>query len=631
PAEPPFDPETLTFDDLREQVPAADLLDVGFAEGKAVDASPKAWALTAGSAARVADDADLGAQVAIGEQGTASAIRTSLWSDADYAKLQDGFTIDATFKLDAIDKPVGGYVDVFGGMQGGGIGLEAVRTASAETYELGFWYASPRPSVALQYGTWYHVTGWYDGTDARLYVNGAKAVTTEDVSFPVKPTNAAAKYMAIGGDANPNGTLDDSTFDGRIAGVEIYSTALSDKNVYRVANRELKLIDATPPQVRADRPVPGASAVVDQPYIAPAPQAVDNSGRVEVAVEVTDPAGGVVEVTRTDDGRYTFTPTMPGAHTLAYVVTDAAARQSQATFTVTAAKGSAAMAGLLEPLPAADLLDLDYVAGKPVDRSPRAHAVTAGNAPIAVDAALGTEVATFTANSAQGSRIPWSDADYAKTEDGFAIESVVKVPQITTERDMISNTQSSGQGLEMLPGTQPGKVSPELWVRVGGTYVVARAENAVTANRWSHVLATYDATSGALRVFVDGREAGSAVAAGGGKVQNPTGAARSFVVGGDISTAGTVEYPFEGVIQSAKIFSEPIAAAQVKRLAARALQSNDTTPPLVEVDPEPAATATVGADYTVPSGIAGDDSGQVELAITASGPIGDDVAIEPGT
>ena len=629
PVDPPFDPAALTFDDLREPLPAADLLDVGFADGTAADASPRKWTLTAGSAARVADDAELGAQVAVGTQDAASAFRTGMWTDGDYSRLQDGFTIDATFKLDAIDKPVGGYVDVVGGMQSGGIGLEAVRTASADSYELGFWYASPRPSVELEYGTWYHVTGWYDGHDARLYVDGAEASEMTDVSFAVKPSNTAARYMAIGGDANPSGTLDDATFDGRIAGAEIYSTALSDKNVYRVANRELKLLDATPPQVRVV-PAPGATAIVDHRYIAPAPQAVDNSGAVKVALEVTDPAGGVIEPTRTADGRYTFTPTMLGAHTVTYVATDAAARQAQASFTVTAVTGSADMAELLEPLPAADLLDLDYVGGKPVDRSPRAHPITAGNAPVAVDATLGAEAATFTANAAQGSRIPWSDADYAKTEDGFAIESVFSVPSITTERDMISNTQSSGQGLEMLPGTQTGKVTPELWVRVGGKYVVARAENAVTAGTWTHVVATYDASTGALRVYVDGREAGSAVVTGGGNVQNPSGAARTFVVGGDISSSGAVEYPFEGAISTAKIFSEPLSAKAVSRLAAHALKTNDTTPPLLEVDPAPAPTATVGADYTVPAGIAGDDSGTAAVTISVSGPIGEGVPIEPG-
>lgn len=629
PVDPPFDPASLTFDDLREAVPTADLLDVGFVDGQAVDASPKKWTLTSGSAARIAADDELGTDVAIGSQGAASAVRTSLWSDADYARLQDGFTIDATFKIDSIDQPVGGYVDVVGGMQGGGIGLEAVRTASAESYELGFWYANPRPAVQLEYGTWYHVTGWYDGNDARLYVDGAEKATMTDVSFPVKPSNAAARYMAIGGDANPSGTLDDATFNGRIASVEIYSSPLSHKNLYRIANRELKLIDAMPPQVRVV-PAPGAVAIVDHGFVAPAPQAVDNSGVVKVALEVTDPAGGVVEAARMDDGRYTFTPTSVGAHTVTYVVTDAAARQAQASFTVTASKGSAAMAELLEPLPVADLLDLDFVGGKPADRSPRAHAITAGNAPVSTDVALGTEVAAFTGNSAQGSRIPWSDADYAKTEDGFSIESVFTVPAITTERDMISNTQSAGQGLEMLPGSQTGRVTPELWVRVGGKYVVARAENAVTAGRWTHVVATYDASTGALRVFVDGREAGSAVATGGGKVQNPSGAARAFVVGGDISSSGTVEYPFEGVISTANIFSEPLSATAVSRLAAQALKSNDTTPPLLEVDPEPAPTATVGAEYTVPAGVAGDDSGAAAVTIAVTGPIGEGVPLEPG-
>ncbi|QAY72378.1 hypothetical protein ET445_02535 [Agromyces protaetiae] len=630
PVDPPFDPDALTFDDLRENVPTPDLLDVGFVGGKAVDASPKAWALTAGSAASIVDEAALGGQVAVGTQGAATAFRTGTWSDADYAGLQDGFTVDATFKLDSIDKAVGGYVDVFGGMQGAGIGLEAVRTSSSTSYELQFWYASPQPKALLDYGTWYHVTGWYDGTDARLYVNGIKKVEQKSVSFNVKPTTAAARYMTIGGDANPSGTLDDSTFNGRIAGAELYSAPLSDKNVYRVANRELRLLDATPPQVRVV-PAPSASAVVGHRFIAPAPQAVDNSGSVKAALEVTDPAGGVLDVTRTADGRFEFTPTLPGDHTVTYVVTDAASRQAQAAFTVTAVNGSDALADLLEPLPVADLLDLDYVGGAPVDRSPRAHSITKGNAPVAVDPALGGEAASFTGNSAQGSRIAWSDADYAKTEDGFAIESVFKAPAITTERDMISNTQNAGQGLEMLPGTQSGRVSPELWVRVGGTYVVARAENAVTAGMWTHVVATYDAQSGALRVFVDGRLAGSATASGGGKVQNPTGSSRSFVVGGDISSSGTVEYPYEGSIATAKIYSEPLTAKPIARLAARALKSLDTTAPLLVVDPAPASNAIVGADYSVPRGIAGDDSGTVSVAIKVSGPIGENVPLEPGT
>ena len=68
---------------------------------------------------------------------------------------------------------------------------------------------------------------------------------------------------------------------------------------------------------------------------------------------------------------------------------------------------------LAEPIPSADLLDIDFGGGTVADLSPRAHAVTQGTAPIAVDPVLGKEAATYTADSAQGSRIAWSDADYA--------------------------------------------------------------------------------------------------------------------------------------------------------------------------------------------------------------------------
>ncbi|QYM63384.1 LamG-like jellyroll fold domain-containing protein [Microbacterium sp. Se5.02b] len=296
--EAPFDPSALTFDDLRAEVPSADLLDVGFADGVATDASPAARPLTPGADTRFEDDADVQAQVAVGAEGAATGIRTPKWTDDEYAALQDGFTLDATFRLDSIS---GSYVDVFGGMQSGGIGLEAVGT-SATTYDLQFWYASPRPVVSLEYGQWYHVTAWYDGTDARLYVDGIRKTESEGVSFSVKPSSADARYMVIGGDANPSGSLDDSTMDGRVAGVEIYSDPLFDKDVYRVAMRELTSLDTMPPLLRVD-PEPAGDAVVGTAYTAPAAEAVDNSGRVTAALEVTDPSGAPSRSVRASPGR----------------------------------------------------------------------------------------------------------------------------------------------------------------------------------------------------------------------------------------------------------------------------------------------------------------------------------------
>lgn len=341
--ETPFDPTTLTFDDLRAPVPTADLLDVDFVDGSAADVSPSSRALTTGSAASIVEDADFGGEVVIGGEGEESAIRTNLWSDDEYAELQDGFTLDTTFRLDSIGS---GFVDVFGGMQSGGIGLEAVGV-SPTSYELQFWYASPRPTVELEYGRWYHVTAWYDGRDARLFVDGAEKAATEVVSFNVKPSSAPSRYMAIGGDANPSADLDVATMDGRIGGVEMYSEALSDAEVYRVAMRELTALDTVAPLLNVD-PEPAATAVVGEPFDVPGSEAVDNSGRVTSSVAVTGPDGEVVELETASaeiasraalvrDARV-FTPVAAGAYTVTYAATDAAGAGTEQVFTVMAAE-----------------------------------------------------------------------------------------------------------------------------------------------------------------------------------------------------------------------------------------------------------------------------------------------------
>lgn len=345
--ETPFDPNSLTFDDLRAPVPTADLLDVDFIDGAAVDLSPSARELTTGSAASIVEDADFGGEAVVGGEGEESAIRTDLWSDDEYADLQDGFTLDTTFRLDSIGS---GFVDVFGGMQSGGIGLEAVGV-SETSYELQFWYASPRPSVKLEYGKWYHVTAWYDGQAARLFVDGAVTSEAESVSFNIKPGSAPSRYMTIGGDANPSKDLDVATMDGRIGGVEMYSEPLSDADVYRVAMRELTALDAVAPLLNID-PEPAATAVVGAPFDVPAGEAVDNSGQVTASVQVTGPDGAAVELaTASADtasraaqaaDAQVFTPVVAGTYTVTYAATDAAGGGAEQVFAVTAAEAGGA-------------------------------------------------------------------------------------------------------------------------------------------------------------------------------------------------------------------------------------------------------------------------------------------------
>lgn len=332
PGEKPFDPTELEFDDLVGDVPTADMLDLDIVDGVPVDVSESARELTAGTASTITTDDDIADDVLVGEEYADTAVRTGMFTDDDYALLQDGFTLNTTFRLDSID---GGYVDVFGGMQSGGIGLEAAGL-SASTYELQFWYASPRPTVTLEYGEWYHVTAVYDGTGARLYVDGAEKAESESVSFNVKPSSAAARYMTIGGDANPSGDLDDATMTGRIAGTQLYSEVLDDVDVHRVAMRELPLLDTIAPMLRLSED-PVATATVGERVELPAAEAVDDSGIVETAVVVTGPDGLPVSdgdarafaAARVAIAASGFTPTTVGDYTVAYIATDGAGLQTR--------------------------------------------------------------------------------------------------------------------------------------------------------------------------------------------------------------------------------------------------------------------------------------------------------------
>lgn len=1104
PAQAAVDPESLTLEQLREPLPVADLLDVEFADGTAVDRSPRARALAAGAAATVADDEEVGSQVAVGTAGEPSAWQTPLWSDADYAALADDFAVEATFR---IDTPIVGSdaVAVVSGQEEGGIGLDAHADDDAGyTLQLG---TAGGPAAELEYGRWYHVVGFFDGSQSGLYVDGALAAAVDTTSFDVTPSAAGARSLVIGGDVTVDGAVG-STFGGRLKSTAIYSRSISELEAYRLSRLGLTSLDTVAPLVEVDGDVP-ATAKLEELLTVPGAEALDDTGiAAEVVVTVGGPDDIESAITPNGDGTYSFIPSLDGTYTLSYSAVDEAGHIAREPFTITVGDGStppdadaeaeaqadadaaaAAEAGslaadpqtaadgdadvtfaaigdihdswselgeaydfwdaqgvdatlfvgdltnnatasefqglkdtidskagygiqlvaalgnhdvsslgsydlftnstggqapnadyvingyhfitvspgagtldtatgrpsvansgnyayaaawvqqrlalataedptkpvfvlvhhplkcthyvsnewygsgltngqcgsqltsvfdgfpqavvwgghihtpqnisssvwqgqegrsgtaatqgfttvnapplayfefesgvvntsptsrgndstpddagnsrqtaivevrgsevtiknydlladqwidqtwtwdvadaidtslsyderfplnnahrasqtsapvwpagsavavtgiasdkamvtfpqavpapnavqdivhkyryttvdvatgatvntflqwsgfynlplpasrnhevwgltagreyevrvtpvntwgkegaaltarltageggttpgqpfdptaltfeqLAEPIPSADLLDIDFGGGTVADLSPRAHAVIQGTAPIAVDPVLGKEAATYTADSAQGSRIAWSDADYALTQDGFAIEALAKVPAITTERDMISNTQTSGQGLEMLPGSVAGKVTPELWVRLGGSYVVARATNALTAGEWAHVVGQYDGA--ALKIYVNG--ALKAQVAASGNVQNPSGAARSWVVGGDISSTGGVEYPFQGSIGLARIYGAPLSEKDIYRLSIRELTANDTVAPMVRVVPPPPSKGTVNAVYTAPAAQAVDNSGRVTVTAAVTGPDGASLAVTP--
>ncbi|MHA1993619.1 MAG: LamG domain-containing protein [Candidatus Hodarchaeales archaeon] len=90
-------------------------------------------------------------------------------------------------------------------------------------------------SVRIEFNTWTFVTGTYDGSHIRLYINGV-GVAASQVSIPVRKTSAP---VVIGnhyeGNSNFNGRIDEIRMYNRVLTVE---EIIADYNNVRIPNKK---------------------------------------------------------------------------------------------------------------------------------------------------------------------------------------------------------------------------------------------------------------------------------------------------------------------------------------------------------------------------------------------------------
>lgn len=278
----------------------------------------------------------------------------------------------------------------------------------------------------------------------------------------------------------------------------------------------------------------------------------------------------------------TSTPTSAPTSTTATAAAPAAATPAA---TSSAAPAALPSAGSLTP---ADILDVTFDSGAPVDHAQGLAATTIGAPQIANDATIGADVATFNGSS-DAYLFPFQ-SQWPKMESGFSYECIFKynaTSYSSGQQAVCSDT--SGGGADLL--IQNGQLAFYLGTYQGGSaYDVAQDPNTLIPGQWYIATASWDGTTNSL--YVDGYLAAQTPAAP--PLTLPGGAgAQNFLTGADANTVNGGELFSPVSIAEARVFSHGLTAAEAQTDAqAYGLYAPPPPPPSIT-----AANVTTTAEH----------------------------------
>ena len=330
------DSEPPTFDEMREGVSNADLIDVDFNDGKIEDHSPEGNEFGGSNGSNIVMDNDLGKYVATFTGKTSEAFYTP-WTMEQYDKIKDSMTIETTFK---VEKFSGSYVNLFGNMESAGIGFEIYpNSEDSDKADLSAWvhingYKVPRVNGVLKYGEWNHSVVTYDGSKVKLYLNG-ELIDSVSASGDITVPGEASRYYVIGGDSGVNTGIQ-SPFVGSVSSCRLYSQALSSKKINMLANKELNSLDKVKPIIEIEEE-PAKTAKIGSEYTIPAAKSADNSSVVNMNLTILNPDNEVEFSTgynSIDIEKMVVSPEKSGKYTLIYSAKDKAGNVIELSYEV---------------------------------------------------------------------------------------------------------------------------------------------------------------------------------------------------------------------------------------------------------------------------------------------------------
>lgn len=256
---------------------------------------------------------------------------------------------------------------------------------------------------------------------------------------------------------------------------------------------------------------------------------------------------------------------------------------SSSTASSSTASPSAASSAAPSPPPAgsltpADILDVSFASGAPVDGAQGLAATTIGAPKVAADPSIGgANVATFS-GSGDAYLFPFQ-AQWPKMANGFSYECVFRYNSTTFssgDQAVCSDTNSGGADMVVIGGQL------NFYIAAPKAYTVAEDPDQLTPGQWYIAVGSWNGTSDDL--YVDGYLVASTPAAT--PLVVPIGAgAQNFLLGADANTTNGAELYSPVSIAAARVFSTGLTADQAK---ADAQAYNLYAPP----PPPPAINAT---------------------------------------
>lgn len=211
--------------------PIADLFDVNYTNTKAVDYSSSNHNIIAGTGnINYSYNTTLKQYLVTYTSNDQSIHKLNYANNSDFI---NKFTKSFTFEVFYKNTNTKDEIDIVGALESGGIGIEQASGGSTQLWAYISGGYKKVGSTITNASDYYHMVFTYDGTKLIAYTNGVQIGELLTSGNVVLPSNTAAHWFAIGGDANPSGNAQGS-MPGDIVFTRLYSKAVSSDEVYRL-------------------------------------------------------------------------------------------------------------------------------------------------------------------------------------------------------------------------------------------------------------------------------------------------------------------------------------------------------------------------------------------------------------